>query len=463
MGKTWSVQSSSFDFVPGVTGARRPPRADGLPVLGSLLELARDPLPHFVAQWKKHGPIYELRALHHRFVCMVGPEGNAFLVRHGGEYFGQDEGYRGFNEAFHSKSFLVSLDGPRHLHLRKVQQRAMGRGALEAKLVPALALAEPTLTTFRVGASVDLIAELKRLAVRQLGFAMTGREGADLVDDVQTLMNVVVNASHHRTWPRFFMKIPPFTRARARVFADTMRVSEAHRRAPKAFGEGDLVDDMLASTMADGSPIPLETIGAAVMGSYMAGLDTSAITASFTLYALLKDRALYERVLADVDRGFDAGPSAESFRAMHDLRGAVLEANRMYPVLTALPRDARQDFEFAGRQVLRGDRILLPTPATHFEAELFPDPGRFDIDRFRDPRSEHKQAAVFAPYGLGPHRCLGAGMGELQTMMMVALLLRHFELALDPPDYALKIVTAPLRRPDARFRVRVLGRRTRAS
>jgi cytochrome P450 len=390
---------------------------------------------------------------------MVGPEANAFLVRHGGEYFAQDEGYRGFNEAFHSTSFLVSLDGPRHLHLRKVQQRAMGRSALEAKLIGALALADETLEAFRPGASIDLIAELKRLAVRQLGFTIIGREGEDLVDDVQLLMNVVVNASHHRTWPRFFMKIPPFTTARARVFSDTMRLIEAHRRAPKPFGEGDLVDDMLASTMADGRPIPLETIGAAVMGSYMAGLDTSAITASFTLYALLRDRALYERVLADVDRGFDDGPSPEAFRAMHDLRGAVLEANRMYPVLTALPRDARQDFEFAGHQVRRGDRILLPTPATHFEAAFFPEPERFDIDRFRDPRAEHKQGAVFAPFGLGPHRCLGAAMGELQTMMMVATLLRHCELELDPIDYRLRVVAAPLRRPDSRFRVRVVRRR----
>jgi cytochrome P450 len=454
------AQIPNLAFVPGATGARRPPVADGLPLFGSIFELARDPLPHLVDQWKKLGPIYELRALHFRFVCMVGPEANAFLVRHGGEYFGQDEGYRGFNEAFHSKSFLVSLDGPRHLHLRKVQQRAMGRGALEAKLVPALALAEETLAAFAPGARVDLIAQLKRLAVRQLGFAVIGREGKDLVDDVQLLMNVVVNASHHRTWPRFLMKIPPFTTARARVFADTMRLIEAHRAHPKPFGEGDLVDDMLASTMADGSPIPLETIGAAVMGSYMAGLDTSAITAAFTLYALLKDRGLYERVLADVDRGFDAGPTVESFRGMHDLRGAVLEANRMYPVLTALPRDARQDFEFGGYQVRKGDRILLPTPATHFEAEFFPEPQRFDIDRFRDPRSEHKQGAVFAPFGLGPHRCLGAGMGELQTMMMVALLMRHLELELDPPGYELRVVASPLRRPDSRFRVRVVRRRS---
>ncbi|MBC7174428.1 MAG: cytochrome P450, partial [Polyangiaceae bacterium] len=213
-------------------------------------------------------------------------------------------------------------------------------------------------------------------------------------------------------------------------------------------------------TLADGSPIPEEMIGAAVMGSYMAGLDTSAITAAFTLYAVLREPALLARILADVDRCFEDGATVEAFRAMQDLRGAVLEANRLYPVATALPRECKKDFEFGGYQVRKGDRLLLPTVATHFDPRFFAAPERFDIERFREPRAEHKRGQVFAPYGLGSHRCLGAGMGELQTMIMVAVLLRHFELDLHPSDYQLKIVTSPLRRPCKRFRLRVVRRRT---
>ncbi len=454
-----SSTALSEAFVPGVTGAAPPPIAPGLPGIGNFAELVRDPLPFMVEQGARLGPIYRISAFHRRWVCMVGPEANAFFSRHGEEYFAQDEGYRGFNEAFNSKSFLVSLDGPRHLHLRKVQQRAMGRGALEERLPDVLAIAEDELASIRPGEVLDVITRLKRLAVRQLGLVLTGRDGRGLMEDVQYLLNVVINASHHHTWPRFMMKVPPFTTKRARVFGDTMRVIAEHRRKPKPFGEGDLVDDMLASTMADGSAIPEETIGAAVMGSYMAGLDTSAITAAFTLYALLRDRPLYERVLADVDRCFDGGATVEGFRAMQDLRGAVLEANRRYPVATALARDCKKDFEFGGYQVRRGDSLLLPMVATHFDARYFPDPERFDIDRFREPRSEHKRGQVFAPFGLGSHRCLGAQMGELQTMIMVASLLRRFELDVHPTDYRLKIVTAPLRRPCTKFRLRVLGER----
>src|SRR5699024_8773762 len=104
------------------------------------------------------------------------------------------------------------------------------------------------------------------------------------------------------------------------------------------------------------------------------------------------------------------------------------------------------------------DRMLLPISATHFDARFFPEPGRFDIDRFSAPRDEHKQAAVFAPFGLGLRDGLGEAMGELQTMMMIAILMRNFRVELDSPGYEMRVVAAPLRRPDHGFRVQLRRR-----
>jgi hypothetical protein len=50
-------------------------------------------------------------------------------------------------------------------------------------------------------------------------------------------------------------------------------------------------------------------------------------------------------------------------------------------------------------------------------------------------------------------------MGELQSMIVVATLLHRLELRLDPEDYEVRVEAKPLRRPDARFRIKVLGRR----
>ncbi len=91
-----------------------------------------------------------------------------------------------------------------------------------------------------------------------------------------------------------------------------------------------------------------------------------------------------------------------------------------------------------------------------------PEPERFDIERYTPERREHRQPGAFAPFGAGPHVCLGAGFAEVAIAATMATIVREVELALDPPDYALKISPVPTPSPDDRFRFRVARRRRAA-
>jgi cytochrome P450 len=253
--------------------------------------------------------------------------------------------------------------------------------------------------------------------------------------------------------------MPRFTRARRRVHADIQGLVEAHRRGRPTPGHEDLIDDMLAATTRDGRPVADEAIFAATMGAYMAGLDTAAIIASFILYAILKHPHVLARVMPEIDALFEGPITWERMSTMTAYRGAVMEALRMFPVVGHLPRDAARDFEFAGSQIRRGDPLFIGVTAPHFDPSVYAEPGTFDIDRFAPPRSEHKRPGAFAPFGLGAHKCLGANMGELQSMIVVATILHRLDLELAPRDYTLRIVAKPLRRPDAGFGIRVKGRR----
>ena len=93
-------------------------------------------------------------------------------------------------------------------------------------------------------------------------------------------------------------------------------------------------------------------------------------------------------------------------------------------------RQAGADFDFGGYRVARGTDVLVFTSATHTDARCFADPHRFDVERFRAPRNEHRLKFAFAPYGGGPHVCLGAGMGEALLVLSTATLLR--ELCFEP-------------------------------
>src|SRR5262249_51463298 len=156
----------------------------------------------------------------------------------------------------------------------------------------------------------------------------------------------------------------------------------------------------------------------------------AAISASFILYCVLKHPDVYARVMPEIDALFAGGapPNWERMSTMTAFRGAVMEALRCYPVVALLPRTAACDFEFLGYQVRKGEQLFIGVTTTHFDPQLYRDPQAFDIDRYGPPREEHKASGAYAPFGLGPHRCLGGNMGELQSMIVVATMLHRLRM-----------------------------------
>jgi cytochrome P450 len=445
---------------PGITGAPRPPVSRGLPVVGHLVDLARDAFPLMLDRQRALGPCFRIRAMGREWTCLAGPDANALITHTAYDYLVTGESYQGFNDAFKSRSFIIGLDGPEHAHLRRIERRAFSREALARKLPEAVALTDRCIAGWRDGQAIDVVRELKRLVVSHLGVTLTGRDASELLDDIQILLNHIVAVTQLRIWPRFLLRMPRFTGARGRVYRDIQRLIDARRARPSAPGDEDLIDDMLAAKTPEGAPLPDEAIIAATMGAYMAGLDTAAIMASFILYGIVKHPDVKRRVTEEVDALFAGGaPTWERMAKMTAFRGACMEAMRLFPVVGLLPRDAARDFEFAGYQIRKGELLFLGVTTTHFDPRFYRDPERFDIDRFAPPRDEHKPPGAFAPFGLGAHKCLGGNMGELQAMIVVATMLHRLDLALDPADYEMKIESKPLRRPDARYRLRVVGRR----
>ena len=91
--------------------------------------------------------------------------------------------------------------------------------------------------------------------------------------------------------------------------------------------------------------------------------------------------------------------------------------------------------------------------------EHFRDADNFDIDRYAPPREEHKQAHVYAPFGLGTHTCLGSRWTELQMVVNLLMIAHHLELEMVPADYGLKVNPIPKLKPDKRFKFRVVRHR----
>jgi len=164
-------------------------------------------------------------------------------------------------------------------------------------------------------------------------------------------------------------------------------------------------------------------------------------------------------VQTEVDAAFAKGPLTwEQLKQMPDLNGAMMETLRRYPVAGGHRARVAKAFTFAGYRLEPGNDVFVAMTLPHFLEELYTHPMQFDIDRFREPRNEHRQRGAYAPFGLGDHTCLGAGIAEVQMMVTMAVLLHTHTLQFDPPGYQLVIEHHPTPVPGNNFHVKAVKR-----
>jgi cytochrome P450 len=196
----------------------------------------------------------------------------------------------------------------------------------------------------------------------------------------------------------------------------------------------------------------MHAVHAAALGPFLAGQDTVAGTSAFMLYAIISNPEIYARVQTEVDALFANGiPAATDFRNAEALHNTAVETMRRYPVAPFMPQHISQDFEYSGYRMEKGEPIYVAQTITHFLPEFFEDPFTFNIDR---PKPK---AQTYAPFGVGPHTCIGAGMGELQIMVHIASLLHQAKYELAQPNYILKTKTLPP--APANFRLKIIEKR----
>ncbi len=438
----------------------KPPLRPGLPVVGSALDLMRDPLAFFVRGYHESGSVYRVRAANRDLYVLAGRQANLFMTQKGDGVLHSHELFGDFARELETEIFLVAMDGAPHRHLRGEMRDGYAREAYMRYLPEMGALIQQRARAWRVGATIPVTRAFQRLVSRQLAQAIANFDAEPYFDDLALFLNTIMNAAVLKTCPRFMLKNPRYVRAKLRVMDMAREILRRHRAEPVAGRAPDLIDDLLHATTLDGKPLSEAALIAATVGPMIAGIDTAANTLSFLWYALLKNPDIMARVRAEVDRVPPKQyPTFAELKELRALHGAALETLRMYPVAFAVPRWSVAEFEFDGYVVPKNHEVFVASGVTHYLPEFFPEPYKFDIDRYDAPRQEQRKAGAFVPYGLGAHTCLGAGMAELIIMFTTAVLLRTVEVALAPSDYVLNVRNMPLPRPDNRFGLRVTALR----
>ncbi len=437
-----------------ISALPRPQLVKGLPILHSLVPILQNPEQFIREKYNELGDVFRVRAFNREFTVIAGIEANKWMGVERRELFTSEINWAEFTEKANCPHMLIGVDGECHSYQRKILKPYFSKKSLVERLPMMQEIIEKQVQSFD-NKVVSVNPWLKNLMSNQVGYVMQGKEATQ--EETNAFMftqNTITNIWMFKRWPRLALLNPHYLRAkkvsddfRGKLIAwnrdrsgkslETYmdKIEEGRKGKPEWFTDGD--------------------VEAHAMLPYVGGVDTAGGTHCFILYELLNHPELLPRLRAEVDEAYANGsPDHETLDGMKDLHGFILECMRLHPTGFALNRNAAEDFEFGNYRIRKGDELLIFTTATHMDERYFPEPDKFDIERYREPRNEHRQRHVYTPFGRGPHTCVAATLAEQQLMVNFATLLRYTNFEAEVPLEKLKKKFSPVAFMTDNFTVR---------
>ncbi|KAK0078810.1 hypothetical protein PV325_002078 [Microctonus aethiopoides] len=168
---------------------------------------------------------------------------------------------------------------------------------------------------------------------------------------------------------------------------------------------------------------------------FIAGLESSAVTMSFALYEIARNPQVQKRVREEIHECLkDNELTYDIINNMKYLMQIIHETMRFYPPAPIIDRMASEDYKIPDSDVTikKGTIVYAPLPGLHMDPKYFPDPEKFDPDRFSDERKHEIEPCSYMPFGEGPRICIGLRVGLLQTATGLIRILNNYELSVDP-------------------------------
>lgn len=200
---------------------------------------------------------------------------------------------------------------------------------------------------------------------------------------------------------------------------------------------GDLLD-MLLAAHETGDGITGKQLRDEILTIMGAGYETTARTLCWTFYLLDGHPEAARKLREELESVL--GGRAPTFEDMPNLpytRMVAQESMRLFPPVWGLSRRLKEADEVGGTRIPKGNRVIISAYVTHRHPDLWPDPERFDPERFRTatlmdrPPRDMPRYAYF-PFSGGPRQCVGVNFAAMEATLVLATIAQSFELSVVP-------------------------------
>jgi sterol 14-demethylase len=416
---------------------KTPPKMPGgLPLIGHMIAFGKNPFDYMVSLRAKLGEIGEFRMFHQEMVLLTGPEGNEAFFRAPDAQLDQNEAYKVMTPIFGKG---VVFDAPPHI---KDQQLKMLMPVLRDKPMRTYSKVivqevEEAIKDWGESGEVDLLEFMKQLTIYTSSHCLLGDEFRyELNEEFAELYHALEKGMAPIAFIFPNLPIPVLRRRdKARVRLQELVTGIIEKRAQKTEKSDDAFQMLIDTRYEDGSALSPHEITGMLIGTLFAGHHTTAGTATWIALELARNPESYEQVLKEFDTlyGENGDVTFESLRTIPVFERVIKEVLRLHPPLIFLIRKVAKDLPFKDYLIKAGKYVCVSPRVSHRIPEIFPNPDKFDPDRFTEERQEDATPFSWIAFGGGRHKCSGNAFATLQLKAIHAILLRRYKFELVNP------------------------------
>ena len=412
------------------------------PIIGNLAEFGRgDMISFHLENWRRHGDVvrYEFgpKVAH----LVVDPADVKRVLLDNEKNYVKGNGYNKVKLIVGNG--LFTSEGPRWRRQRKLMQPPFTPRGVE-QFAPAMIEAIDRMLSrwdakARAESPINVANEMMRLAMSVIARTMLSIDVDERAVAAATAFTTVLEfaSRHSMSILDLPLYVPTpenlaFRRAMSVIDSFVLGVIAERRRDPNP--PDDLLTKLMTARDSEtGEAMTLRQIHDEVLTIFFAGHETTAQALTWAWYILDSHPEVVARLQRDVDATLGGrAPTVADLPGLDYARMIVSETMRLYPPVWIFVRDAVGPDQLGGYDVPAGSMIMLSQYLTHRHPEFWPDPERFDPERFAPGAEETRPRYAYFPFGGGPRVCLGNNFALLEATLAVAMVAQRYSLHLVP-------------------------------
>lgn len=399
--------------------------------LGIFGVFRRDPI-RFFFQMSRYGPISHAKVLGAHIYMLNDPDLIRDVLVTDAKYFHKSRGLR-LARRILGNGLLTSEDD---FHLR---QRRLAAPAFHHKKIAAYAqtmveYAVQVGERWQAGQKVDMAHEMMRLTLAVAGKTLFDADVAGEADEIGAALTDALHLFLRTASPFYpiLARLPlpsnqRYALAQKRLDQTVYRMIAEHRRGE---GRDDLLGLMLAAQDEEGGTGRMTDVQLRdeSMTIFLAGHETTALATTWTWYLLAQNPQAQEELRAELRRVLNGRPPEfEDLARLTYTRQVLAEAMRLYPPAYVIGREPVQDVQIGGYTVPCGATVFMSQYVMHRNPRYYPEPERFDPQRWTPEAEAARPKFAYFPFGGGPRVCIGEQFAWTEGVLVLATLAQRWQ------------------------------------